>query len=163
MMLNPIYAHILGDLFAMPKAAGLFVPGCPERVPSASPCAPTPDAEAMRQNYQGKRNYSVPSSYVPSPSPAHEVNDGWGQGLESASCPPTRLELEPSETSPKCPAPSVPNVSAPNRPAPVQQPQQKPQSKPVSIYDDGMYWKLLGFLCCLCMHVMLECSFPAYT
>ena len=147
----------------MPKAAGLFVPGCPERVPSASPCAPTPDAEAMRQNYQGKRNYSVPSSYVPSPSPAHEVNDGWGQGLESASCPPTRLELEPSETSPKCPAPSVPNVSAPNRPAPVQQPQQKPQSKPVSIYDDGMYWKLLGFLCCLCMHVMLKCSFPAYT
>ena len=149
----------------MPKAAGLFVPGCPERVPLASPCAPTPDAETMRKNYQGKRHHWVPSSYVPSPSPAeaYDVNDGWGQGLESASCPPTRLELESSATSPKGPAPSVPDVSAPKQPAPVQQPQQKPASKPVSIYDDGMYWKLLGFVCCLCMYVMLECLLPAYT
>ncbi|CAL1158007.1 unnamed protein product [Cladocopium goreaui] len=48
-----VHAVFLCDLFAMPKAAGLFVPGCPERVPLASPCAPTPDAEAMRKNYQG--------------------------------------------------------------------------------------------------------------
>ena len=133
----------LGELFPQPKAAGMFTPGLPRPVSS------TPDAESKRHAFQsrGKGGVKVPSSFV-----EPNLNDGLGNGWNnSQNCfsgggtPRDSPMISPQachgQPSSKAAPPTPPPPPVAKSPPAVVPPKVE---KPVSIYDDGMYWKLLG-------------------
>lgn len=158
----------LGDIFAQPKAAGVFMPGLPS-APGGSRPAASPDAAALRAAYQQRQPESVPSTYyAPSVAPegvgnGHHSEGNHFPGLGSPVPPtpqresleetpgPTELDATTPEESTTTPALEGHTMPAENHQPPAAAAAAKPEAsqppaktKPVSVYDNGMYWKLLA-------------------
>ncbi len=144
----------LGDLFAQPKAAGRFMPGVSmPNVTSGSPLAAT-----LRDSYQSRgkgrghgTQVTIPSTYYGSQEQMEP--DGVGDGNNSLAG--NRFPVEPSTPMPTpVPTPTgtptgtpraAPAPKAIGQPVPKDgQTQRSQPANPPSIYENGMYWKLLG-------------------
>jgi len=152
----------LGDLFAQPKAAGVFMPGLP--TPTQATLG-SPPVSALRDSYQnrGKGHGHGTQVSIPSTETLQEPleHDGVGDGYNSQAGnrfvdPPTPPMLQPVVTPTGTPngtpiaRPKVGPKAPPAPPALVQpapkngQPQHSQPANPPSIYENGVYWKLLG-------------------
>ena len=161
----------LGDLFAQPKAAGVFMPGLP--TPTQATLG-SPPVSALRDSYQnrGKGHGHGTQVSIPSTENLQEPleHDGVGDGYNSQAGnrfvdPPTPPMLQPVVTPTGTPngtpiaRPKVGPKAPPAPPALVQpapkngQPQHSQPANPPSIYENGVYWKLLGWIYALACFV----------
>lgn len=146
------------------------MPGLPPAHGGSRPAA-SPDAAALRATYQAKRALSVPSTYYAPSEPPEGCGHGHHPEANhfpsdfASSLPPTPQREStaetpgPTELDPPTPdePPTTPAMESHPKPAENHQglspaaaaaakpeaSQPAPKTKPVSVYDDGMYWKLL--------------------